>query len=81
MEQSIQSRLTSAAKRALYDNLGHDEELALAIDTEIRQTKKDSWRGNKFKEKEVRLAIKKYIVDSEVADQIFELVKNQNEYK
>lgn len=70
----------SPAKRALYDNLGQDEELALAIDAEIVSKKKDSWRGNMFKEREVLNAIKAHISDSELVDMIFDLVRNQDEY-
>ncbi len=55
--------MNTAAKRALYDNLGKDEALAIALDAEIRQTKKDDWRGNKFKEKEVRIAIRMHFTD------------------
>ncbi|MEE4211527.1 MAG: type I restriction endonuclease subunit R [Parvularcula sp.] len=74
------AELNSKAKRALFDNLDGDEALALAIDEEIRLTKKDSWRGNKFKEKEVRNAIKKHVADPGQLDVIFELVWNQDEY-
>jgi type I restriction enzyme R subunit len=72
--------LDTDAKRALYDNLGQDEKLALDIDLEIRRVKKDNFRGNRIKEREVKSAIKKYVKDSEVVENIFELVKNQNEY-
>ena len=72
--------LDTTAKRALFDNLQNDEQLALALDREIRQTKKDSWRGNRFKEKEVWLAIHKHLTDDIKTNQIFELVKHQNEY-
>lgn len=77
---SYPAELNSKAKRALFDNLDGDEALALAIDEEIRLTKKDSWRGNKFKEKEVRNAIKKHVADPGQLDVIFELVWNQDEY-
>ena len=77
---SYPAALNSKAKRALFDNLERDEALALAIDEEIRLTKKDSWRGNKFKEKEVRNAIKKHVADPGQLDSIFELVWNQDEY-
>lgn len=77
---SYPAALNSKAKRALFDNLDGDEALALAIDEEIRLTKKDSWRGNRFKEKEVRNAIKKHIFDPGQFDAIFELVWNQDEY-
>ena len=72
--------IDTAAKRALYDNLGKDEGLATAIDAEIRKTKKDDWRGNKFKEKEVRNAIRAHLADPTLVDLIFDLVRNQHEY-
>jgi type I restriction enzyme R subunit len=70
----------SPAKRALYDNLDQNEALALAIDNEVRTTKKDGWRGSKIKEREVRNGIKKHISSTEKLDIIFQIVKNQNEY-
>jgi type I restriction enzyme R subunit len=73
------SSLDSPAKRALYDNLGRDEKLATNLDYEIRSTKKDDWRGNVIKEREVKYVVKKH-VGEENADRIFELVKKQNEY-
>jgi type I restriction enzyme R subunit len=72
--------LNSSAKRALYDNLGQDEELTMALDSEICHTKKDGWRGNIIKEREVKYAIKKHIKDDAEAELVFELVKNQTEY-
>ena len=50
--------IDTAAKRALYDNLGNDEGLATVVDADIQKTKTDDSRGNKFKEKEVRNAIR-----------------------
>ncbi|HDL89635.1 MAG TPA: hypothetical protein ENG14_01885 [Thermodesulforhabdus norvegica] len=56
-------------------------ERALALDQAIRSIKKDDWRGNKFKEREVRSAIRSVLGDnSELVDRIFEIVKNQREY-
>jgi type I restriction enzyme R subunit len=72
--------LDTPAKRALYDNLDHDEDLALALDDAIRQTKKDGWRGHMIKEREVARAIYQCVQDQEKAQRIFELVKNQREY-
>jgi len=77
---SYPASIHSAAKRALFDNLGQDEELAIAIDAAIRATKKDSWRGNRMKEKEVRIAIKTHIADPDLVDVIFDVVRNQHEY-
>ncbi|MEH2337866.1 type I restriction endonuclease subunit R [Nostoc sp.] len=72
--------LNSRAKRALYDNLNQDEVLALAIDAAIRKTKKDGWRGNKIKEREVKNVIKQHLDSSEDLERIFEIVKSQSEY-
>jgi len=72
--------LDSPAKRALYDNLGNDELLAVAIDYEVRTTMKDGWRGNKIKEREVGYAIRKHLPDQTEAERILELVRNQSEY-
>jgi type I restriction enzyme R subunit len=73
------------AKRALYDNLENDELLANSLDEAIRYTKKDAWRDNKFKKKEVRLIIEeilaeKGIVTPDEIDKIFDIVNNQREY-
>ncbi len=72
--------LDTRAKRALYDNLDHDEELAQVLDYEVIYTRKDDWRGNRIKEKEVLYAIKKHIKDEEKLKKIFEIIKNQPEY-
>ena len=69
------------AKRALYDNLGKDENLAIEIDKIVRATKKDHFRGNRFKEREIELAIYKVLRNTSYdSKKIFELVKNQNDY-
>ena len=72
--------LNTPAKRALYDNLGKDEQLAIKVDAEIQRTKKDGWRGSKIKEREVRYAIRNVLPDDTLTNQIFEIVKNQDEY-
>ncbi|MDE3022611.1 MAG: type I restriction endonuclease subunit R [Pseudomonadota bacterium] len=72
--------LNTGAKRALYDNLGKDEDLALAVDFAVLSSKKDGWRGHKVKEKEVRYAVKRVLHDEQLSDTVFDLVKNQSDY-
>jgi type I restriction enzyme R subunit len=76
------SSINTPAKKALYDNLEKNEELALRIDTAVRYTKKADWVGSRIKEREVASAIQEesagYTVD---IDKLLELVKNQNEYR
>lgn len=74
------SSLNTRAKQALFDNLGNNESLALAIDSAIQRTKKDSWRGNQQKEREIQRAIYEHLKDDTLTAQIFELVKKQAEY-
>lgn len=72
--------LNTRAKRALYTNLGDNEKLALDVDAIIRQKKKDGWRGNMIKEREVRYAIQEVLQDDDLGQRIFDLAKNQDEY-
>ena len=76
--------LTTNAKRALYDNLGKNEDLANTLDEKIMMTNKDSWRNNKMKTKAVKYAIKEVLKDFQVKkpgeEYILEIVKNQRDY-
>ena len=72
--------LDSPAKRALYENLGDDEGLALALDAEIRGVKKDAWRSHPIKRREVLLVIRQFIPGQGEAERVFELVSHQDEY-
>ncbi len=56
------------------------EQAALALDDAIRDVKKADWRGNRFKEREVRNAIESVLEDDALVDTIFEIVKAQRDY-
>lgn len=72
--------INSAPLRSLYDNLG-DEEMAVRVDVAVRENKRADWRGNLPKERELRKAIKTALGgDSDLLDQVFELIKAQREY-
>ncbi len=77
---SYPSKLNTNAKRALYDNLGQNEALAIAMDEVIKYNKQADFRGNKLKEKKIKIAIKHILPEGYSVDEIFEIVKNQNEY-
>ena len=77
------SALNTRAKRSLYDNLDGNEDMALLIDEVVRTTKKASWVGHKFKEKEVVNAVRE-VLDEKYRtrlDDIVDLLRNQVEYK
>ena len=94
-QSSYPTSIDSSALRALFDNLqvrdpmpSYDAEplvdikaaKALAIDHAIRSVKKADWRGNRLKEREVRRAIKSELDDEHLADKIFTIVKNRQDY-
>ena len=56
------------------------ETAALAVDDAVRNVKKADWRDNRFKEREVRLAITKVLQDDALVDKVFEIVKAQHAY-
>mgnify|MGYP001235566966 FL=1 len=76
--------VNSRAKIALYDNLDNNEEAALKCDDAIIKNKPDGWRGNKIKEKTVKIAIKKALkpfgFDEAKIEEIFKIAKEQDEY-
>jgi hypothetical protein len=57
--------LKSKAQKSLYDNLGEIKSayLALKIDKEIMSRKKDNWRGDKIKERELKNIIKQVLAE------------------
>jgi len=55
---SYPSAINTPGKRALYDNLGNDEAVALAVHDAVRSSRQDDWRGNPFKVKKVKNAIR-----------------------
>ncbi len=62
------------------DSANEREATALSLDRAIRSVKKDNWRGNRIKEREVRKAIKNEIQSDVLADELFALVKAQSDY-
>lgn len=57
------------------------ERAALALDKAIQGVKKADWRGNRFKEREVRNAVQSVLGDDgALVETVFEIVKNQRAY-
>ncbi len=73
--------LNTTALRALYDNLGKDEPLAMALNDAVNHSTEANWRDNIFKVKKVKYAIKKVLKDDDaLTEQVLTLVKKQNDY-
>jgi type I restriction enzyme R subunit len=74
-------RLNTPAKRALYNNLNQNEELALKVDQVVRNVKPDGFRGNKAKENVIKKALY-YVLDQNMdeVERIFLIISAQREY-
>ena len=82
MDESVSAGIDTQAKRALYDNLGQDAGKALQLHEAILNARHSDWRGNHLKERALKIAIKSVLTDisEEELKNLFEIIKNQNEY-
>lgn len=73
--------LDTPAKRALYNNLGDNLALALAIDAEVKLKAPAAFRGNMTKENIVKQALLP-LLNNDIAEveRIFEIIKAQSDY-
>ena len=67
----------------MYDNTGKNEDLAIKLDQTIKGSKPDDWIGHKIKERQIKNAIYPLLIDltEEDINGIFDIIKNQNEYR
>ncbi len=70
----------SAAKRAFYDYLSGDVDIAERLHNAVLGTKLDGFRGNKVKERKIWRAIKAIMKDDGKAHEIMNIVVEQSEY-
>ncbi len=68
------------AQRALYHNLGNNEESAILVDAAIYSSRRADWRGNIPSENLIKQAIYKVLKDKAEVERIFPIIKKQNEY-
>ncbi|RVG68720.1 type I restriction endonuclease subunit R [Sinorhizobium meliloti] len=72
--------LNTPGKRALYNNLGQDEELALKVDEAVKSSRPDGWRGVQPREQQIKAALYKVLQDFAEVERVFLIIKAQKEY-
>ncbi|MGH6816156.1 MAG: type I restriction enzyme subunit R domain-containing protein, partial [Hyphomicrobiaceae bacterium] len=72
--------LNTPGRRALYNNLNDNEELAIRIDKAVKCTKPDDWRGIAARENIVKQALYGILKDKAEVERIFGVVWQQKEY-
>ena len=75
------AKLNTPAKRALFNNLNGNEELALKIDETVRRVKPNAFRGNQAKENVIKAALMALLGnDAAEVERIFLIITAQREY-
>lgn len=72
--------LDTPGKRALYNNLGQSEEMALRVDDAVRAVRPDGWRGVQAREQVVKHALYEVLEDEAEVERVFRILEAQSEY-
>jgi len=72
--------LTTPGQRALYNNLGFNEELAGWVHESVKQNRPDSWRGNQAREQIIKRTLYDILQDEDEVERIFAVIERQPEY-
>ena len=72
--------LNTPGKRALYDNLGQSEALALEVHEAVMSTRPNDWRGFQPREQVIKAALYGILNDVDQVKAIFTIIKAQPEY-
>jgi type I restriction enzyme, R subunit len=73
-------QLDTPGRRALYNNLGKNEALALQIDRVVKEVRHDDWRGHQARENEIKQALLPLLETSREVERIFLILKQQRKY-
>ncbi|MBC8123218.1 MAG: HsdR family type I site-specific deoxyribonuclease [Gemmatimonadaceae bacterium] len=74
------AQLNTPGRRALYNNLGKNEALALEIDATVKYVRADDWRGNQARENGIKYKLHEVLRDAAEVERIFLIIKQQQEY-
>jgi type I restriction enzyme R subunit len=82
MDESVSAEINTKALRALYDNLGQDVKIALAVNEAVLNSREADWRGHFQKEKGIKNAIREVLpnIENEDLKNLFEIIKEQHDY-
>lgn len=72
--------INTGEKIALYNNLNHDKDLALALDETLKRRRPDGWRDHPAKRRFVANLIREHIEDEDMVQKIYSIVEEQEGY-
>jgi len=72
--------LNTPGRRALYNNLQQNEELAINIDEAVKKARPDGWRGIQAREQVIKATLYGILQDVVEVERIFLIITQQKEY-
>jgi type I restriction enzyme R subunit len=78
--EDLPKELNTPGKRALYNNLNHNDDLAIRIDEAVKGVRPDGWRGIQAKENVIKAALYDVLQNEAEVERIFLVIKQQKEY-
>jgi type I restriction enzyme, R subunit len=79
-EQDTPGQISTRGLRALYSNLGHDQELAIRIDEAVKKVRPADWRTTLAKRLAVKQALWTILQDPDEVERIFRIIERHEEY-
>lgn len=76
----LPAQLNTPGRRALYNNLGSNLDLAMKVDEVVKRNRPDGWRGIIPREQIIKKAMYDVLKDAAYVERIFMIVKQQAEY-
>ncbi len=70
----------SSALRAIYDNFGENEELALKIDQAVRRSAMEGFRNSEVKARQVKRELYAVLKDQALVEKVYKIIVEQREY-
>jgi type I restriction enzyme R subunit len=75
------ANINTPGKRALYNNMGQNEALAIRIDETVKSVRPDDWRGHQARENAIKRALLPVMDnDKNEVERIFLIIRQQREY-
>ena len=78
--ETMPEKVNTPGRRALYNNLGQDEVLAIQIDDVVKKTRPDAWRGVQAREQVIKAALYGVLQEADEVERIFLIIHQQQEY-
>lgn len=72
--------LNTPGRRALFNNIGKDENLAIRIDETVKMVRPDAWRGIQAREQTIKAALYGILQNVAEVERIFSIIEQQLEY-